>query len=146
MRIATGRIWRPAQEKGKFEYEFLAGGLAGLAGLVAFIVLLNANIHGFRGVLLPALLFWATGVVAGLLSPRGRRGFSPWLAGLAAWLAVFFGTAILGALFFSHDRADGGFGRFLLLLLMAGPFALCGMVLGTLVGWLILSLTRKGAP
>lgn len=134
---------RPARKnKGRIEYEFLAGGLAGLVGLILFIVGLNyqPEEHIFT-LLLAVLVFWLTGALAGLCSPRGRRGIFPWWAALAAMLVIFLGTP--AALIVSVLVEEGDLLRFVKDLLLTGLFLPGAVLLGVLATWMAITLARK---
>jgi serine/threonine protein kinase len=134
---------RPARKsKGSIAYEFLAGGLAGLVGLILFVFGLNYHPeeHIFT-LLLAVLVFWLTGVLAGVCSPRGRRGLFPWWAALAAMLVIFLGTPVV--LLLSVLVQDGDVFRFLKDLLVTGLFLPGAVLLGVLAAWMVMTLTRK---
>ncbi len=136
---------RPAsRNKGKTEYEFLAGGLAGLVGLAAFLLALHYRPERIIfSLLLDVLIFWATGVAAGLLSSRGRRGLFPWWAALAAMLVIFFGSAAATALAASEDDPLSGLLSFVTRLFLVAILAVGGVALGALASWMAMTLTGK---
>jgi predicted lysophospholipase L1 biosynthesis ABC-type transport system permease subunit len=91
--------------------------------------------------LLAVLVFWLTGVLAGVCSPRGRRGLFPWWAALAAMLVIFLGTPVV--LLLSVLVQDGDVFRFLKDLLVTGLFLPGAVLLGVLAAWMVMTLTRK---
>jgi serine/threonine protein kinase len=135
---------RPAPKStGKTEYEFLAGGVAGLAGLLLSLFAL-LSYHPERPIfslLLDVLIFWMTGALAGLLSPRGRQGRFPGWSALAAMLVIFFGTA--GALVLGVLVGRDDFFSFVKDLFLTGLFLPGAVLLGALATWVAMALAGK---
>jgi serine/threonine protein kinase len=142
--VAPAPAGSTAKDKGRTEYEFVAGGVAGLVGLIGLLFAQRYQPDADKiifSLLLDVLIIWMVGAVAGLLSPRGRRGNFPGWAALGAILVMFFGTAILSALKVVVGKAD--LLDFLGSLLLTGFLAPGAVLLGALATWMALVLIGK---